>query len=322
MPYRGRFAPSPTGQLHLGSLVAAVGSWLRARWHGGIWLVRIEDLDPEREVPGAAAAIIETLARCGMESDEPVLWQSERSALYLAAREKLAGDGLAYRCTCSRRDLEPFGGIHPAQCVTRADAGVDAAWRVRCGHAVVAFDDLRLGPQEFALDDDGGDFVGWRRENWAAYQLAVVVDDAAQAISEIVRGSDLLDSTPRQILLQRHLGLPQPDYLHLPIVIGADGRKLSKQDRARPVDGDAPMPSLLAALDVLGLSDISATTPVDALNAALRHPGWFSSALGSDRSPANAALQREIGRSFGHTESASPPNGRHSENFASNKQGQ
>lgn len=306
MPYRGRFAPSPTGQLHLGSLVAAVGSWLRARSHGGVWLVRIEDLDPEREVPGADLAMIETLARFGMESDEPVLWQSERAALYRAALEKLADDGLAYRCACSRRDLERFGGIHPEQCVTRAHAGIDAAWRVRCEHAVIDFDDLRLGQQSFALDDDGGDFVVWRREDWAAYQLAVVVDDAELAISEVVRGSDLLDSTPRQIFLQRQLGLPQPDYLHLPIVIGTDGRKLSKQDRSRPVDGDDPMPSLLAAFDLLGLRGISATMPADALNAALRHPDWSTSALAGSTSTTNAAMQRELGDLFGHTDSPSP----------------
>lgn len=321
MPYRGRFAPSPTGQLHLGSLLAAVGSWLRARHHAGVWLLRIEDLDPEREVAGADVEMIETLARFGMESDEPVLWQSERAAVYRAALEQLADDGLAYRCACSRRNLEPFNGIHPEHCVSRVDDAGDSAWRVRTHHAAISFDDLRLGRQSFALDDDGGDFVIWRREDWAAYQLAVVVDDAAQAISEVVRGSDLLDSTPRQIFLQRKLGSPQPDYLHLPVVLGAAGCKLSKQDRARPVDADEPMPSLHAVLEILGLHGSYATTPTDALNAALHHPDWSSSALGGPGPIANAALQREIDNPFGQTDSSSLPISRHPAIFTFDKQG-
>lgn len=307
MPYRGRFAPSPTGQLHLGSLLAAVGSWLRARWHGGTWLVRIEDLDPEREVAGADIDMIETLARFGMQSDEPVLWQSERSGLYRAALEKLAAAGLAYRCACSRRDLESFDGIHPAHCVNPVDDAIDDAWRVRTGHAVIGFDDVRLGQQSFALDAAGGDFVIWRREGWAAYQLAVVIDDAAQAITEVVRGSDLLDSTPRQIWLQRQLGLPQPGYLHLPLVRDQDGRKLSKQDHSLPVAVDDPMPALSTVLDMLGLPIMSATTPAAALDAALHHPDWSDSALASPKASANVALQREISDSFGQTGAPSPP---------------
>ncbi len=280
MPYRGRFAPSPTGQLHLGSLVAAVGSWLRARRHRGLWLVRIEDLDPEREVVGADVEMIDTLARFGMESDEAVVWQSERFDLYRNALHSLMAGGHAYRCACSRRDLEPFGSIHPATCVSSADSAADAAWRIRTDDRPITFSDIRLGPQSFRLDEDGGDFVVLRREGWAAYQLAVVVDDAAQGITEIVRGADLLDSTPRQILLQQRLDLSQPRYLHLPVVLGSDGRKLSKQDRTTPVDPRDPMPALMAALDVLGLPDISASNPTAALDAALRHPAWSSSAVG------------------------------------------
>lgn len=281
MPYRGRFAPSPTGQLHRGSLVAAVGSWLRARRHRGVWLVRIEDLDPEREVAGADVEMIETLARFGMESDQPVLWQSERFDVYRDALDSLITNGHAYRCACSRRDLEPFGGIHPAACVVEAQCTGDAAWRIRTDNKPVRFTDIRLGPQSYQLDQEGGDFVVRRREGWVAYQLAVVVDDAAQGITEIVRGADLLDSTPRQVLLQQRLGLVQPDYLHLPVVLGSDGRKLSKQDRSMPVDPGDPMPALLAALDVLGLPDISARDPAAALDAALHHEAWSSSVIGA-----------------------------------------
>ncbi len=302
MPYRGRFAPSPTGQLHLGSLVAAVGSWLRARRHKGVWLVRIEDLDPQREVAGADVELIETLARFGMESDQPVLWQSERFDVYRDALASLIANGYAYRCACSRRDLEPFGGIHPGVCVVASQCTADAAWRIRTDNQPATFTDIRLGPQSFRLDQVGGDFVVRRREGWVAYQLAVVVDDAAQGITEIVRGADLLDSTPRQILLQKRLGLVQPGYLHLPVVLGSDGRKLSKHDRSTPVDPADPMPALLAALDVLELPDISARYPAAALDAALHHPGWASSVIGAEPDTVNAALQREVDATFGHTQ--------------------
>jgi len=234
MTYRGRFAPSPTGQLHFGSLVAAVGSWIRARSQNGVWIIRMEDLDPPREVPGAAADILATLAAFGMESDEPVMFQSRREAAYASAFERLKAAGHVFQCWCSRVDLEPFGGIHRA-CVAPPDplhvATRAPAWRVR---------------------DEAGDFVIRRVEGWYAYQLAVVVDDAEQGITEVVRGADLLDSTPRQIHLQQLLGLPTPAYLHLPLALDADGRKLSKQDRARPVDRDDPMPALRAALAFLG----------------------------------------------------------------------
>ncbi|MEO7917292.1 MAG: tRNA glutamyl-Q(34) synthetase GluQRS [Dokdonella sp.] len=300
MPYRGRFAPSPTGQLHLGSLVAAVGSWLRARHHEGVWLVRIEDLDPDREIADAADEMIETLARFGMESDEPVVWQSKRGDRYQAALATLVERGHAYRCPCSRSDLEPFGGIHPAHCVRTVDEESDAAWRVRVGNDQIEFDDIRLGRQASALHE-GGDFVVHRREGWAAYQLAVVVDDAAQGVTEVVRGADLLDSTPRQILVQRYLGLKQPDYLHLPIVFAHDGRKLSKQERACPVDPNNPMPSLRAALETLGMPGITKATPRDALVAALHHPAWSNSAVGGTTVAGDAAMQRELDASFRHT---------------------
>jgi glutamyl-Q tRNA(Asp) synthetase len=261
MNYRGRFAPSPTGALHLGSLVAAVGSWLRARTQNGAWLVRMEDLDPPREVPGAAADIMATLAAFGLLSDEPVIYQSEREPAYRAAFERLRAAGDIFPCWCSRSDLEPTHGIHSGICLAAPDARREPAWRVRVPDIGVAFDDAALGHQEQRLRELAGDFVIRRVEGWYAYQLAVVVDDAFQNISEVVRGVDLLDSTPRQIYLQRLLGLPTPHYLHLPLVLDSDGRKLSKQDRARPVERDDPAPALRAALGVLGLEGATRGVP-------------------------------------------------------------
>ena len=252
MPYRGRFAPSPTGALHFGSLVAAVGSWLRARAQLGAWLVRIEDLDPPREVPGSALEILETLAAFGMESDEPPIWQSRRESAYADAFERLRRDGHVFACWCSRSDLEAAGGVHRGACVAAPDPRRAPAWRLRAPDLRIDFDDIAAGPQSCNLLD-GGDFVVRRAEGWYAYQLAVVVDDAFQDVSEVVRGADLLDSTPRQIWLQRLLGLPTPAYLHLPLVVDADGRKLSKQDRSRPVERSDPLPALRAALAFLGL---------------------------------------------------------------------
>jgi glutamyl-Q tRNA(Asp) synthetase len=249
--YRGRFAPSPTGPLHLGSLVAAVGSWLRARQRDGTWLVRIEDLDPPREVPGAASDILQTLSAFGLESDEPVIEQSSRTDAYRTEFARL--DSNVYRCWCSRADLEPFGGIHPPTCVAPPDPSRAPAWRVRVPDEAIGFVDQVFGPQAQNLRDDVGDFVVLRTEGWFAYQLAVVVDDAAQQITEIVRGVDLIESTPRQIYLQQLLGYRTPAYLHLPVVLGDDGRKLSKQDRARPVDRADPIPALRGALEFLGV---------------------------------------------------------------------
>jgi glutamyl-Q tRNA(Asp) synthetase len=248
---RGRFAPSPTGRLHFGSLVAALGSWLFARAAGGAWIVRMEDLDREREMPGAADEILRTLDAFGLVSDEPVMRQSQRSDAYADALAMLERAGHAYRCSCSRSDLEPFGGIHPAACVA-APAARPPAWRLRVGSARIGFDDLVQGPQVQDLAPEVGDFVIWRSDGACAYQLAVVVDDAAQRITDVVRGADLLESTPRQILLQRLLGYPQPRHAHLPLVLGADGRKLSKHEAALAVDAADPLPALRAALSFLG----------------------------------------------------------------------
>jgi glutamyl-Q tRNA(Asp) synthetase len=272
MSYRGRFAPSPTGALHFGSLVAAVGSWLRARALGGTWLVRIEDLDPPREVPGSADDILATLAAFGMESDEPVMRQSAREDAYAAALARLQAQGDAFACWCSRSDLEATAGIHHGACVAAPDPERAPAWRLRVPDIDVGFDDAVFGRCTQNLHASTGDFVVRRVEGWFAYQLAVVIDDADQAIGEVVRGADLLDSTPRQIWLQRRLGMPTPQYLHLPLVVDAEGRKLSKQDRARPVDRSDPLPALRAALEFLAIDPArahAAGTPADLLRRAV-----------------------------------------------------
>ena len=249
--YRGRFAPSPTGDLHFGSLLAAFGSWLLARHAGGRWLVRVEDLDPPREVAGAARRQLDALRAFGLEADEDIVWQSRRSALYDAALETLLRDGHAFLCHCSRTDLATVSGIHRA-CVAR-QARPDPAVRLRVHDgSVVAFDDAIRGRVEQDVSREVGDFVLRRADGLWAYQLAVVVDDADQGITDVVRGADLLDSTPRQILLQRALGLPAPRYAHLPLVLGPDGRKLSKSDAAQPVDPGDPLTTLRAAWRRLG----------------------------------------------------------------------
>ncbi len=250
-PYRGRFAPSPTGPLHAGSLLAAFGSWLLARHAGGTWLVRVEDLDPPREVPGAAHGQLAALDAFGLHSDEPVLWQSDRGAHYQAALDRLLADGRAFACHCSRTDLAASGGIH-RHCVARAPRP-DPAIRLRVPDgSIVAFDDGLAGRVEQDVASEVGDFVLKRADGLWAYQLAVVVDDAGQGITDVVRGADLLDSTPRQILLQRVLGLPVPRYLHLPLVLDAHGDKLSKSSTALPVDAGAPLPALHRAWQALG----------------------------------------------------------------------
>jgi glutamyl-Q tRNA(Asp) synthetase len=251
VPYRGRFAPSPTGRLHFGSLVAALGSWLLARHHQGEWLVRVEDLDPPREVAGAARAQLETLAAFGMVSDGPVLWQSRRHDAYQQAVDPLLALGSAFFCRCSRSDLAAVDGIH-RQCVATDTRRLPAIrLRVEAG-AQVGFDDGLQGRVIQDVAADVGDFILRRADGYWAYQLAVVVDDHAQGITDVVRGADLLDSTPRQILLQRALGLPTPRYLHLPLIVDARGQKLSKSMAALPVDNDAPLPALAAAWQALG----------------------------------------------------------------------
>ncbi|MCK7593809.1 tRNA glutamyl-Q(34) synthetase GluQRS [Pseudomarimonas salicorniae] len=243
--YRGRFAPTPSGPLHFGSLVAAWASWLEARRHSGAWLVRIEDLDPPREVPGAAEAQLRTLARYGLLADEPVVRQSTRHGAYRAAVEALLDAGLAFHCSCSRRQLAASAGIH-RRCLVPVDPNRFAI-RLRVADAEVCFDDRLYGRCCEAVGRDCGDFVLLRADGLYAYQLAVVVDDAWQGITDVVRGADLLWSTPRQRLLQRALGLPHPTTLHLPLVLDPQGRKLSKSDGAADIEREDPCSVLRAA---------------------------------------------------------------------------
>lgn len=249
--YRGRFAPSPTGPLHVGSLVAAFGSWLMARRAGGEWWIRIEDLDPPREVPGAADAQLRTLVAFGLVSDGPVVRQSARHELYRDALDRLLARGSAFPCRCSRSDLAAVDGIHRACRAGTQRAEVAIRLRV-ADRDPVSFDDLLHGRVEQDVAAAVGDFVLLRADGFWAYQLAVVVDDADQGITHVVRGADLLDSTPRQILLQRALELPTPAYAHLPLVVDAAGQKLSKSLAALPVDGADPLPALRLAWRALG----------------------------------------------------------------------
>ena len=268
-PYIGRFAPSPTGALHFGSLVAAFGSWLAARRARGRWLVRVEDLDPPREVAGAADAQLRALSGFGFEADGEIWRQSDRGDAYAKALDRLLADGLAFECHCSRSELAGEGGIH-RRCIAGAHRH-DPAIRLRVADGCeIAFDDGVHGRVAQRVDREVGDFVLRRADGFWAYQLAVVVDDAAQGITDIVRGADLLDSTPRQILLQRALGLPTPRYLHLPLVVDDDGRKLSKSLAALPVDADDPLPALRAAWTALGQDALALEGSVerDALLAA------------------------------------------------------
>ena len=256
---RGRFAPSPTGPLHFGSLIAALGSFLEARRCGGEWLVRIEDVDTPRTAPGATTAILRALERYGLHWDRPVLYQSQRAAYYQAALESLLEAGLAYPCTCTRRELAsgPRGRdgapIYPGACRTGPrQPDRPHAIRLRVTDAPLAFRDAIQGEYRQQLEREVGDFVLRRADGLFTYQLAVVVDDAAQGVTQVVRGADLLDSTPRQIVLQRLLGLPTPDYAHLPVAVDARGDKLSKQTGAPPLDERNPGPVLWAALRFLG----------------------------------------------------------------------
>jgi glutamyl-Q tRNA(Asp) synthetase len=254
MAYCGRFAPSPTGQLHFGSLVAALASWLCARHAGGRWLLRVEDIDPPREVPGATAAILAALDRFGLYADAPPLYQSSRVAAYRAALDRLRADGHAFPCWCSRSDLAAAGDMHrDGVCVAAADPSRPPAWRLRVPDTGVGFNDALQGPQRQNLREAVGDFVLLRADGLWAYQLACVVDDAAQGVTEVVRGCDLLDSTPRQIHLQRLLDLPTPRYRHIPLAVDGEGRKLSKSDGDAAVGTADPLPALRAALAFLGL---------------------------------------------------------------------
>ena len=280
MRYRGRFAPSPTGPLHAGSLVAALASWLDARLHGGVWLVRIEDVDTPRCVTGGAEVILSQLAACGLLPDETPWAQSTRGAAYALALKRLLAAGHAYPCGCTRKDIDEalsqphqrFGErIYPGTCRHGLRGKPERAVRLRAD-GVVHWHDRRLDAQQQDVAAEVGDFVLQRADGLWAYQLAVVVDDAAQAITHVVRGADLADNTARQILLQRALGVATPGYLHTPLVLAADGHKLSKQNGALPLELADPVSALRAAAAVLGLPDLPATTPTEWLAQAV--PAW------------------------------------------------
>ncbi|EHL21462.1 glutamate--tRNA ligase [Acidovorax sp. NO-1] len=293
--YVGRFAPSPTGPLHAGSLVAALASWLDARARHGSWLVRIEDVDTPRCVPGADEVILQQLATCGLLPDAPAQWQSRRGERYQQALDQLVVKGHAYPCACSRKDIEDVHAArgharerhaalpYPGTCRHGLQGRAARSWRFNAtdfkpkqppalihkaqaatnliANSIVHWQDRRLGAQQQNVADTVGDFVLRRADGLWAYQLAVVVDDADQGITDVVRGEDLADNTPRQILLQQALGLPTPRYLHTPLVCGDNGEKLSKQNGARALDLAEPLQALASAAQVLGLPALPAEHP-------------------------------------------------------------
>jgi glutamyl-Q tRNA(Asp) synthetase len=259
MRYVGRFAPSPTGPLHFGSLVAALASWLDARAAGGTWLLRIEDLDKPREQPGAVDEILHTLDALGLDWDGPVVFQSRRGELYRAALEQLAAQHATYWCGCSRREVADSSlglaadgaPIYPGTCRNALSGKTPRALRLRTTPQPIGFVDRVQGPQVQSIEAEVGDFVLLRADGVYAYQLAVVVDDAVQGVTDVVRGADLLDSTARQIYLQGLLGYATPRYLHVPVAVNAAGEKLSKQTGALPIDAAQPAPTLARALAFL-----------------------------------------------------------------------
>ena len=279
--YVGRFAPTPSGYLHFGSLVAAVASYLDARAVGGKWLVRMEDLDPPREMPGAQAAILETLERYGFEWDGPVERQSERGDAYAAQVEQWLRSGLAYACTCSRKQLEGTGGIYPGTCRdAQHDWHGDVAIRIRVPELEYRFTDRLQGEFRQHLGREVGDFIIRRRDGLFAYQLAVVLDDAWQGVTDIVRGADLLDNTPRQLYLQELLGIAAPRYLHVPLIIQPDGHKLGKSYRSPPLEADQAAPLLVRALKALGQNppaELLLATPRDVLAWGIAN--WDATAI-------------------------------------------
>jgi glutamyl-Q tRNA(Asp) synthetase len=290
--YCGRFAPSPTGPLHMGSLVAALASWLDARAHRGRWLVRIEDIDPPREQPGAARAQLAALTALGLTPDQPPTYQSANSSRFEQALAQLQSAGHLYRCTCSRSAVEQAAlllarrsDVYPGTCRELRRTGVPAAVRVRVPDEAVGFVDRACGPFSQRLEREVGDFVVLRADGLWAYQLAVVVDDGAQHITDVVRGADLLDNTPRQIHLQRLLQLPTPRYLHVPVVLNAAGEKLSKQSGATPLRLSDPVGELEQAWHWLGFSPTGASSVTEFLAHAVLawRDRWVGSDRGSDR---------------------------------------
>ncbi len=274
--YIGRFAPSPTGDLHFGSLVAALGSYLQARANNGQWLIRIENIDPPREVAGAAQRQLETLSAHGLIADQPTLWQADSQPDHSAALDRLIQTGKAFQCACTRSDLPP-DGVYPGTCRNGLPASKDArSVRLLAGPETIFFQDGLQGHCRQTPARQTGDFVIRRADGLMAYQLAVVVDDAMAGVTEVVRGADLIDSTGRQIMVYQALGLPVPDYLHLPLIVDADGRKLSKSDGDDPVHHQSPAANIRQALETLGHSPPAGQNTVNELLAwAIQH--WSTS---------------------------------------------
>jgi glutamyl-Q tRNA(Asp) synthetase len=258
-PYRGRFAPTPSGPLHFGSIVAALGSYLEARTRGGEWHVRIDDVDPPRVVPGAADDILRCLEALGFEWDGEVTWQSRRRPAYHAAFHRLLEAGLVYPCACSRKEIAEVartgaeGPIYPGTCRAGMPSFRSArAWRMRTDGATVRFEDRVLGMQVLDLERESGDFVLYRSDGVYGFHLAAAVDDAEYGMTDVVRGADLLESSLRQVWVLQCLGLRMPRYAHLPVAVDANGEKLSKQTHAAPVDAARPVATLWQALQFLG----------------------------------------------------------------------
>ncbi len=290
--YVGRFAPTPSGYLHFGSLVAALASYLDARAVGGRWLLRMEDIDPPREMPSAQQAIVETLSSYGFEWDGDMQRQSERHAAYGAAIERLLDEGLAYACTCSRKQLQGYPGPYPGFCRDAGHGLDDAAIRLRVPDREYGFTDRVQGEFRQHLGREVGDFVIRRRDGLIAYQLAVVLDDAWQGVTDVVRGADLLDSTPRQLYLQEVLSVPQLRYLHLPLIIQPDGHKLGKSYRSPPLQPHEASPLLLRALRALGQqppAELNDALPADILAWAVPH--WDAQRIPRARTLAESQLR-------------------------------
>lgn len=279
--YVGRFAPSPTGPLHAGSLVAAMASYLDARAHRGVWLLRIEDIDPPREVPGANDQIIASLAAFGFHWDGAIEFQSRRTGFFQQAFDQLIAHGQAYGCACSRKEIGER--VYPGTCRNGMPPGsVARAYRLRTTGKTIEWTDRWAGNFAEPVNKNPGDFVIKRADGLWAYQLAVVVDDALQCISHVVRGDDLKQSTARQILLQQALGLPRPIYLHVPVIKSSDGQKLSKQTGATALCSATPLPELTAAAEHLQLGTIAASSITEFWATATL--AWANRYLPSNRS--------------------------------------
>ena len=290
LPYIGRFAPTPSGYLHFGSLTAALASYLDARAHQGLWLLRIEDIDPPREMPGASGAILHTLERYGFEWDGEVLYQSSRHDAYQSCVDKLLSQGLAYYCRCSRKQLAD-SPIYPGTCRNALLGEQDAAVRLRVPELNYAFTDRVQGEFAQHLGRELGDFVIRRRDTFYAYQLAVVLDDALQGVTDIVRGADLLDNTPRQLYLQELLGFSQPRYLHIPLLTEPSGHKLGKSYRSPALPTDQVSQLLVRALRALNQpwhAELCHSTPQEVLKWAIAH--WDADLIARQISLPDASL--------------------------------